>query len=367
LKAQEQYWLNRFSGELPVLDLPTDFPRPPVQSFHGGVVTQLADRPLLDQLQALAKQTNTTLYMVLLAAYNVLLAKYSGKEDIIIGSPTAGRQHADTEPMIGMFVGTLVMRNRPEADKSFAAFLQQVKETTLEAFDHQGYPFESLIEKLGLRRDISRNPLFDTMFILQNMDLEATGLPGLNFIPLASEAHVSKFDLSLQAREAEEGLLLSAEYSSALYREETVKRMLGHFIEILKSIAVRPTDTIREIKMITGGEKQVILRVFNDSRTVYPRDASIAELFQKQAEQTPVHAAVTYRGRQLNYKGLNAYANRVAYTLQKNGIGRGHTVGIYADRSLELIVGILGILKAGAAFVTLDPLFPEERIRFMLG
>lgn len=366
LKAQEQYWLNRFSGELPVLDLPTDFPRPPVQSFHGGVVAQLADRPLLDQLQALAKRTNTTLYMVLLAAYSVLLAKYTGKEDIVIGSPTAGRQHADTEPMIGMFVGTLVMRNRPEADKSFASFLQQVKESTLEAFDHQGYPFESLIEKLGLKRDISRNPLFDTMFILQNMDLEATGLPGLSFIPLASEAQVSKFDLSLQAREADEGLLLSAEYSSALYREETVKRMLGHFIEILKSIAARPNGSIRDIEIITGGEKQVILRVFNDSRTAYPRDASLAELFQKQVQLTPVHAAVAYRGRQLSYKELNAYANRVAYTLQKSGIGRGQTVGIYADRSLELIVGILGILKAGAAFVTLDPLFPEERIRFML-
>ncbi|WP_051250928.1 non-ribosomal peptide synthetase [Paenibacillus harenae] len=366
LKTQEHYWLNRFSDELPVLDLPTDFPRPPVQSFHGGVVTQQADRSLLDLLQALAKQTDTTLYMVLLAAYNVMLAKYSGKEDIIIGSPTAGRQHADTEPMIGMFVGTLVMRNRPEADKTFASFLQEVKESTLEAFDHQGYPFESLIEKLGLQRDISRNPLFDTMFIVQNMDLEAAGLSGLSFIPLNSEARVSKFDLSLQAREAEEGLLLSAEYSSALYKEETVQRMLGHFIEILKCIAARPDRSIRDIEMITEGEKQVILRVFNDTRTAYPRDASIAELFRNQAQLTPEHAAVTYCGRIMSYRELNACANRIARKLQEDGIGRGDTVAVYADRSLALIVGVLGILKAGAAFVTLDPLFPEERIRFML-
>lgn len=366
LKKQEQYWLNRFSGELPVLDLPTDFPRPPVQSFHGGVVTQQADRQLLDRLQALAKQTGTTLYMVLLAAYNVLLAKYSGKEDIIIGSPTAGRQHADTEPMIGMFVGTLAMRNRPDADKSFTAFLQEVKESTLEAFDHQGYPFESLIEKLGLQRDISRNPLFDTMFNVLNMDFEANELPGLSFVPVASETRVSKFDLSLQAREAEEGLLLSAEFCSAIYSEETVQRMLGHYIEILKGIAARPDKTIRTIEMITGEEKQVILQVFNDTRTAYPRDSSIAELFQKQVRLTPGHAAVICRGRELTYRELNAYANRVAHMLHATGIGREHTVGVYADRSLELIVGILGILKSGAAFVTLDPSFPEERIRYML-
>ncbi|WP_053375085.1 non-ribosomal peptide synthetase [Paenibacillus sp. FJAT-27812] len=366
LQRQEQYWLNRFSGELPVLDLPTDFPRPPVQSFQGGVVTQQADRSLLDRLQALAKQTDTTLYMVLLAAYNILLAKYSGKEDILIGSPTAGRQHADTQPMIGMFVGTLVMRNRPEADKSFVAFLQEVKESTLEAFDHQGYPFESLIEKLGLMRDISRNPLFDTMFILQNMDLEASGLAGLSFTPLDAEARVSKFDLSLQAREAEEGLLLSAEYSSALYREETVQRMLGHFIEILKGIAEQPSCSIRDVEMITGGEKQVILRVFNDTRTAYPRDASLAELFQEQAKLTPGHTAIAYHGRSLSYSMLNGYANRVAHKLRQDGIGHGQTVGVYADRSPELIIGIFGILKSGAAFVTLDSSLPEERIRFML-
>ncbi|CAH1202646.1 Tyrocidine synthase 3 [Paenibacillus plantiphilus] len=366
MERQEQYWLERFSGPLPVLDLPSDYPRPSVQSFAGGVVSRQAEPLLLDRLQTLAKQSGTTLYMVLLAAYNVLLAKYSGKDDVVVGSPTAGRQHADTEPMIGMFVGTLALRNRPEGGKTFAAFLHEVKESTLEAFEHGGYPFESLIEKLGLQRDISRNPLFDTMFILQNMNLESPELSGLSFTPLASESRVSKFDWSLQAMEAEEGLLLSAEYSSALYREGTIHRMLGHFIEILDIVAGQPDIAIRHIEMITADEKEEIVGVFNATATEYPRDASIAELFQKQVLLTPDHAAITHRGVTLTYRELNERANALARALRDRGIGRDGAVGIYAERSLEMVAAMLGISKAGGAFVTIDPSFPEERIRYML-
>ncbi|MBW7473805.1 amino acid adenylation domain-containing protein [Paenibacillus oenotherae] len=366
MQRQEQYWLNRFSGSLPVLDLPSDFPRPTVQSFEGGVMSRQASRLLLDRLQTLAKGTGTTLYMVLLAAYNVMLAKYSGKEDVVVGSPTAGRQHADTEPMIGMFVGTLALRNRPEGGRMFTDFLQEVKETTLEAFENGGYPFESLIEKLKLQRDISRNPLFDTMFILQNMNLDSPELPGLSFAPVASESRVSKFDLSFQAMEAEEGLLLSVEYSSALYREDTIERLIGHYIQILHVIADEPAVQIRDIAMITEDEQEQIVALFNDTRTDYPRDASIAALFRQQAELAPNHPALTHRGRTLTYRELDSRANALAHALQERGIRIGDAVGIYAERSLELVVGIMGILKAGAAFVTIDPSFPEERLRHML-
>ncbi|MFC0215898.1 amino acid adenylation domain-containing protein [Paenibacillus chartarius] len=363
---QEQYWLNRFAGPLPVLDLPTDFPRPPVQSFQGGVVSAQAERGLLDRLQELAKRTNTTLYMVLFAAYNVLLAKYSGKDDIVVGSPTAGRQHADTEPLIGMFVGTLAMRSRPEAGKTFAAFLEEVKATTLEAFEHQSYPFESLIEKLDLQRDISRNPLFDTMFIVQNMDLDSPALPGLNIVPVGSKGTVSKFDLSLQAREAEEGLLLSVEYSSALYREATIARMIGHYVRILEAVVARPETQLGEIEMITAEEKRVIIQDFNLTRSSYPRDASVAELFRQQAALTPDHPALTFRGKALTYRELDERSNALANRLLAHGVGREEAVGIYSERSMDMVVAILAVLKAGASFVTLDPAYPEERIRHML-
>ncbi len=218
LNKQEAYWLDLFEGELPQLELPTDYARPAVQSFEGDHLTLQAEKRILEGIKRIAAETGTTLYMVLLAAYNVLLSKYSGKEDIIVGTPTAGRSHADVEGIIGMFVGTLAMRNKPEGHKTFKQFLAEVRLNAMMAYTHQDYPFESLLEKLNIVRDISRNPLFDTMFMVQNIDVQEAGFEELHVEPYAVENYISKFDLSLEAKEAANGLTVHIEYSTNLLK-----------------------------------------------------------------------------------------------------------------------------------------------------
>ncbi|MEY9094723.1 amino acid adenylation domain-containing protein, partial [Paenibacillus sp. RC84] len=367
LKRQEAYWLDVFQGELPVLELPTDYARPAVQSYEGRTLEYFLDAQKSDALKQLAAETGTTLYMVLFAAYTVMLHKYTGQEDLIVGTPIAGRNHGDVEPLIGMFINTLAIRSYPAADKTFLSYLQEVKETTLGAYEHQNYPFEELVEKVQIARDLSRNPIFDTMFTLQNTDNKDFELEGLRLTSYPSDSAMAKFDLSLDVMEDSGGLDYSFEYSTALYRKETVERMAQHFEQLLGAIVEKPDTKIAELELLTPSEKEQLLEAFNPAMSELPQKVqTFHRLFEEQAERTPDAAAVVYEDKQLSYRELNERANRLAGELRAGGVGRESIVGILAERSVELLVGVIAVWKAGGAYVPLDPDYPADRIRFML-
>ncbi|WP_434749294.1 non-ribosomal peptide synthase/polyketide synthase [Paenibacillus amylolyticus] len=367
LAKQEAYWLDMFSGELPVLELPTDYPRPAMQSYEGRTLQLFMNSEKSEGLRRLAAENGATLYMVLLAGYTILLQKYTGQEDVVVGTPIAGRNHNDVQPLIGMFVNTLAIRSYPAASKTFLDYLKEIKETTLGAFEHQNYPFEELVDKVNVVRDLSRNPLFDTMFALQNTENVEIQLPGLHLSTYASEEIVSKFDLSLDVTEVEEGLEYLFEYATALYKTETVEKLAAHYLELVESILHNPSATIAELNLLTAEEKE-ILGAFNPTR---PEEeavpaATFHRLFEEQAERTPGDAAVVYENDRLTYAELNEQANRLAATLRTSGIGRESIVGILAERSVDLLVAVLAVWKAGGAYVPLDPDYPADRVRFML-
>ncbi|MGG1642432.1 non-ribosomal peptide synthase/polyketide synthase [Paenibacillus sp. NRS-1782] len=366
LKAQEAYWLDAFRGSLPVLDLPGDEVRSAVRSFAGDRIDFRIDSSLSGSLQELATRTGSTLFMVLLAAYTALLHKYTGQEDVIVGSPVAGRSHATLEGLIGMFVGTVALRTYPEGEKSFEAYLQEVKETALQAYENQDYPFEELVEKLELQRDLSRNPLFDTMFVLQNIEQGEQEIEGLRFTPYDNVHPAAKFDLTLTVSEADGALDCALEYSTAIYKRETAERMAGHFVQLIREATANPAMPLSSLDIVTPQEKSKLMQESAEARADYPRDKTIHALFEEQAAHTPNAVAVVCKEATLSYSELNERANRLARTLCERGLQPDGLAGIMADRSLEMVVGILAILKAGGAYVPVDPEYPEDRIRFML-
>ncbi|WP_372339124.1 amino acid adenylation domain-containing protein [Cohnella sp. WQ 127256] len=366
MAEQRNYWLNRFADEIPVLQIATDYQRPAVKSFEGDRLSSSADKELAEGLQRVAASSGGTLYMVLLAAYNVLLAKYSGQTDIVVGSPIAGRSHADLESMLGVFINTLAMRNSPEPDKTFEQLLLEVKENALQAYANQDYPFEQLVEKLNLRNDISRNPLFDTMFILQNTDRMRYELDGLTFAEQSLEHQAVKFDLTLQVMEDSNGIRFDWEYGTKLFKKATVDRLSGHWLQLLRSIALNPSQRLADIEMISEEEKRQILKTFNNTAASYPEHTTLHETFEEQAARTPDRVAVVFEDRQMTYHELNARSNQLARHLRERGVRADMVVGVMADRSFEMIVGIYAILKAGGAYVPLDPAYPEERLLYML-
>jgi amino acid adenylation domain-containing protein len=366
LKKQEAYWLKVFAGEIPVLNMPSDYPRPIVRSFAGDRLNFSTGEELTEALNKLAMKTGTTLYMVLLAAYNVLLSKYTGQEDIIVGSPIAGRDHADLENMVGMFVNTLAMRNKPAENKSFLEFLQEVKDKALDGYEYQDYQFEELVDKLNITRNLSRNPLFDTLFTVQNAGATVLEINNLRFSPYEFEHKVAKFDLTLEAIEVNSRLEFILEYYTKLFKKETVERLGRHFVNILKSIAAQPEIKLGDIELASEDEKQQILIDFNNTKTTYPQDKTIQELFEEQVEKDPDHIAITFEEQRLTYRELNHRANQLARTLRKKGVKTNSIVGMMVERSPEMIIGIMGILKAGGAYLPIDPEYPGERINYML-
>jgi tyrocidine synthetase-3 len=366
IKRQEAYWLDRFAGEIPVLDLPTDYQRPAVQSFAGEAIHFRLDEALTGQLNQLAIQNGVTLYMVLLGVYTILLAKYSGQEDIIVGSPIAGRPHADLENIIGMFVNTLTMRNYPVGNKTFLEFLAEVKVSALQAYENQDYPFEELVEKLDLKRDLSRNPLFDCMFVFQNTRMETQTIGGLDFSPYPLKNETAKFDLTLLAFQQNEELIFSLEYGVKLFKPETIQRMIEHFRRLIVEAVSQPGLKVSELEMLTKAEKRQLINEFNDTKTEYPRGKTIQELFEEQVKRTPGNIALVYENRQMTYEELNQKANQLAQVLRKKGVKAESIVGIMVERSLEIIIGIMGILKAGGAYLPIDPEYPIDRIEYLL-
>jgi len=367
MKKQEEYWINMFSDEIPVLNMPTDYERPAIQCFEGNSVNIEVDEKLTESLRKLTRETGTTMHMVLLSAFNILLSKYSGQEDIVIGTPIAGRPHADLQNIIGMFVNTLALRNKPEGDKKYIDFLKEVKENSLKAYENQSYQLEGLVEKLDVRRDTSRNPLFDVMFdmvdTVTGVDIK---LDDVVLSPYSNENKVSKFDLTLNALENDEKLSFTIDYCSKLFKKETVERLSSHYVRILDSIANNVEIKLNEVNLLSETERNQILYEFNDTKADYPKDKTIHELFEVQVEKTPEKTAVVFENKKLTYRELNERANSLARVLRDKGVKADSIVGIMVERSLEMIVGIMGILKAGGAYLPLDPNCPNERIEYAL-
>jgi amino acid adenylation domain-containing protein/non-ribosomal peptide synthase protein (TIGR01720 family) len=369
IKEQEEYWINNFSDELPLLNIPTDSPRPLMQSFEGSSMEFKLDKFESERLYEVARENDATLYMVLLSIFTILLSRLSGKEDIIIGSGIAGRRHIDIENIIGMFVNTLAMRNYPDGEKSYKEFLQEVKLRTLEVYENQEYQYEDLVDKLSVPRDTSRNPLFDTAFALQNIERGAAVEKEneLDLVPYDYDTRISKFDLTLIGFEDAGGINFTLEYSTTLFRKETIERFVKYFREIILSI-LKSKDTdirIADIEILTEREKEQVLYAFNETGSDYPGDKTIDRLFEEEVKRKPDGTAVVYKENQLTYRRLNERANQLAFVLREKGVQSNSIVGMILDRSLEMIIGILGILKAGGAYLPIDPEFPEERITYM--
>ncbi|MGD2088255.1 MAG: amino acid adenylation domain-containing protein [Candidatus Aminicenantes bacterium] len=381
LKNQEAYWLEQFRGEVPVLNMPVDFPRPQVQGFAGDRFDFWLEEALTQQLKRFIQETGATLFMVLLAVYNVLLARYTGQEDIVIGTTIAGRSHADLQDIIGLFIETLALRNYPAGDQTFSEFLYAVKHGTLDAYDNQDYPFKELIKKLGTENEISRNPVFDAMLMVHNFELTHFELEGLEFSPYEfpeQEAHhTSKVDFTLEASELAEEIHFFLEYCTLLYKRETMERFARHFINIIREVVNDPGIRLSAVEMIDKHERQQILAEFNHTYREYTPMKMAHELFVEKAGKTPDNIAVvgpvpvknrTHRTYMtyISYQELNLRASQLARLLIEKGVQPDTIVGIMVEPSIEMVVAVWGILKAGAAYLPIDPDYPEERIDYML-
>ncbi|MCP5103559.1 MAG: AMP-binding protein, partial [bacterium] len=370
IKKQEAYWLTVFGGEVPILDLPTDYPRSAGADIGGSNIEFQLEDSLTGKLRQLVLKHKTTLYVVLLAAYNILLSKYANQEDIVVGTPIAGRTHREFERIVGMFVNTLAMRNKPVYKKTFDGFLQEVSQNIFAAFENQDYQFEMLVEKVVPERRLNRNPLFDTMFALQNytrsIDLTSRDKKELVIAPYRFKSRSAKFDLTLQAFEVDRHIEFRLEYRASLFRKETIERFTRHFINIFREVTENPGVLLSEIRMISLEEKDHLLYVLNGTSESYPLAKTIHELFERQAERIPGNFAVIAPGERLTYRELNEKANRLAHLLRKKGVRADTVVALLMERSLEMIIGVLGILKAGGAYLPIDPDYPENRIAAIL-
>src|ERR687886_738282 len=366
LAAQLSYWQQQLAGAPSLLELPTDRPRPAVQTFRGAAQSLALPETLTEKLKLLSQRSGVTLFMTLLAAFQTLLYRYTGQDDICIGSPIANRNHSETERLIGFFVNTLVLRTPLSGNPSFQELLGRVREVALGAYAHQDLPFEQLVEALHPERSLSHHPLFQVMFVLQNAPMPALELPGLTLSSLEIDSKTAKFDLTLSMEDTEQGLVGALEYNTDLFDAAAIGRMLGHFQTLLEGIVADPQQHVSNLPILTQPERHTLLVEWNHTQVDYPKDVCVHQLFEAQVEQTPEAMAVVFEDQQLTYRELNRRANQVAHHLRSLGVGSDVLVGICVERSLEMVVGLLGILKAGAAYVPLDPSYPAERLAFML-
>ena len=381
-EAHRDYWLGQLAGAPQALELPTDRPRPPVQTFEGDSFAFRLGGELSEKLRSLSRARGVTLHTMLLAAFQVLVHRYSGQEDLLLGSATAGRGSAGLSPLVGYFVNPVVLRANLAGDPTFETFLEQARRTTAEAFEHQDYPFPLLVERLQPVRDPSRTPLFQVMFVWQQTPpTQGAGLAALALgeegaraslgdLPVESMAlaqGVSPFDLMLMMADAEGGLVASLRYSTDLFDADTVARMGGHFKTLLEGVVEQPSRRVSDLPLLDEAELRRVVVEWNDTARNYgPGAATIHELFEEQAAANPDAEAVVCGGEALSYGELNARANRLARHLRRLGVGPESLVGLMVERTAGMVVALLGILKAGGAYVPLDPKYPRERIAFML-
>jgi len=360
------YWKQQLGGDLPALQLPTDRPRPAVQSYRGTKKPFKLSEHLKKKLEKLSQGEGVTLFMTLLMAFYTLLYRYTGQEDITIGSPIANRTRSEIEKLIGFFVNTLALRIDMSGNPSFIQMLERVREVTLAAYNHQDLPFEKLVEELKPVRDMSYSPLFQVMFSWQNVPMEPVNLPGLTLTRMAIDSGASMFDLTIYMWEEGNNLAGQIEYNTDLFDDATIVRMQKHFQTLLEGIIADPEHHIRNLPILDEAERRQLIVEWNSTDVEYPRDKCLHDLFEEQVERTPDSVAVVYGDQKLTYLELNSRANQLAHYLISKGVGPEVMVGLYMERSLEMVIGIYGIIKAGGAYVPLDPEYPPDRIAFMV-
>ena len=365
LDAGLEFWRGRLAGELPVVDLPADRPRPAVLSHRGAHAERRLPAALTGRLEALARAERATPFMALLAGYEALLHRYTGLDELVVGSPVAGRNRVELEGLIGVFINNLVLRTRLDGSPGFRGLLARVRATALEAFAHQEVPFERLVDELRPGRDLSRTPLFQVMFVGQNAPLRQLALPGLALHPREVDLGTARFDLSLAMGEADGGWLGTWKYSTDLFDASTLERMAGHFEGLLAAALAEPDRPVAALPLLAAAERHQVTAAWNDTGTARP-DVCLHELIAAQAARTPEAIAVESGESRFTYAELGRRADGLARRLRELGVLPGDLVGIAAERSLEMVVGLLGILKAGAAYVPFDPAYPAERLAFML-
>ncbi|MCK8504202.1 non-ribosomal peptide synthase/polyketide synthase, partial [Myxococcus fulvus] len=366
LEAQLSWWRTHLSGAAPQLDLPTDFPRPVVQGFQGAMVGRVLPRSLVDSLQALCREEGSTLFMALLAGFQVVLSRYSGQEDFVLGTDIANRNRAETEGLIGFFINQLALRARLGGDPSFRELLSRVKTDTLGAYAHQDLPFEELVKDLNPGRGLGFAPLFQVKLVLQNQPDTELEVPGLTFRPLGSGTGTARLDLTLSITESAHGLSCSAEYRTDLFTAETIDGLIRHLGNVLEAATTKPSARISSLPLMRQEEQQRVLVEWNDSARDFPREATAHSLFEAQARRTPEAEALRFEGESLTFAQLDSRANQLAHHLRSLGVRPEVPVALCLERSLDLVVSMLAILKAGGAWVPLDPSYPVERLSFIL-
>ena len=365
-RTQLDYWKEKLAGAPPVLELPFDFPRPAAPSGRGSLQPFSLTSGSLQQLNTLAQKEDVTLFMLLLTVFNILLSRYSGKDDILIGTPTAGRQRVEVEPLIGLFLNTLVIRTDISDSPNVRALLKRVRTTALEAYSHQDIPFEKLVEELNPRRDLSITPLFQVMFQLQNAPMPPARISGLTITPIQLDTGSAQVDLSLTIWEEEGELKGTFEYSTDLYENATITRMIGHFKKLLESILSDVETSVSHLSILSEEEKHQLLIEWNQTDADYPDHLCIYQLFESCASENSDETAVLFQEKQLVYRELDQQSSQLAHLLIKSNIGPEALVGICIENSLQLITGIIGILKAGGAYIPMDPQYPDERLDIIL-
>ena len=366
LETQLSYWREKLADAPPMLDLPIDRPRPAIQTRRGTRESLTLPSSLVERLKALSHQEGATLFMTLLAAFGTLLYRYTGQDDIAIGSPIAGRSRVETEGLIGAFINTLVLRIDLSGNPPFQQLLGRVREMALGAYTHQDLPFEKLVEEVKPERDLGRTPLFQVLFNLENLPGEAVATQSLSIEEFEVKGGTTPFDLALEMVEKTEGLVCLLRYSTDLFDATTIKRMLGHFQTVLAGIVMHSDQRLSDLPLLTEPERHQMLVEWNDTETDCPGDLCIHQLFEAQVERLPDAVAVVFEDQQLTYSELNARANQLAHYLRTRKVGPEVVVGLCLERSLEMVVAVLGILKAGGAYVPLDPEYPRARLAYML-
>ncbi|MEN8443422.1 MAG: amino acid adenylation domain-containing protein, partial [Cyanobacteria bacterium J06555_13] len=367
IDTQLNYWKQQLAGAPQLLQLPTDRPRPNQQTYQGKTKTiELLNVAQTQELETLSQQSGMTLFMTLQAAFSTLLYRYSGQSDILMGTSSANRNRSELESLVGFFINTLVLRTRFEDNPSFATLLTQVRETTLEAYQHQETPFGSVVEALQPKRSLSYSPLIQVQFLLQNAPLEDFKLANLTSTASKLTTVTTKFDLTLSITKTHQGLVADWEYSTDLFDESTIERMAAHLQSILSAIIKNPQLTVEELPLLSAAKSDRILFGWNDTATEYNQDQLIHRLFEAQVTKTPDAVAVVFEEKQLTYQELNQKANQLAAYLQRLGVKPDGLVGVCIERSVEMVIGLLGILKAGGAYVPIDPHYPADRIGYML-
>lgn len=360
----ERYWREQCQGDWPTLELPTDAPRPPVKGNRGETFDVHVEAGLMAAVRSLAAESGATPFMVLLSAYYTFLAHYTGAEDIAVGTPIAGRNRSELESIAGMFTGTLALRAYPHADKPFRVFLSEVMQIATGAYAHADYPFEEIVQWMD-RRDASRSPLFDTMFIMQNLGIPNASSEGLSYRHQRFEHGTAKYDLMIQAVENDAELRLVVEYNTDLFRRATVERFMRHYVQLLRSVTLRPEATLGEAEMLTEAERLHLLAL-GRREADFPPPRCLHDCFKEQAAAVPDLPAVSCGGDSLTYRELDRRTDALARTLRTKGVGRGSVVGIMVERSIPMLTAMLAVMKAGGAYMPIDPHYPEDRIRYML-